>query len=308
MTNGNHIHYLKRQEVDIAKWDQCIKQSPNGWLYARSFYLDGIGNWEALVEGDYDFIMPLPQKKKYGISYVYFPPFIGQLGIISSKPITEDITNAFLTRVRDTFLVADIQLNEQNPRPSLPSLHIQHRTNYILPLRQQYQELYDRYSADAKKCLRRTYKLELISCTDIPIARVIELYRAAYGKKNLNYSQKDYDTIARTAALCIKNGHGFTLGICDTRGHLHAAAFFGIDNKRIYYLLGAPAPEGRKSNAVHRLIDEVIKKYAGTDLTFDFEGSDIPSVAAFYRKFAPLIIPYDLITVNRLPLWLRRRG
>jgi hypothetical protein len=308
MDTGNQIRYLRRQQIDISKWDMCVKQSSNGWLYARSFFLDGLGRWGALVKGDYDYIMPLPQKKKYGLPYVYSPPIIGQLGIISSQPVTTALTDAFIARVHRLFYVADIRLNEQNPGESrrLSGLTSATRPNYILPLQETYPVLYDRFSADGKKNIRTTHRLGLVPDYDIPISTVIRLYRDAYGKKNLNYSEKDYQTIDRIATLCITKGQGFTLGIHDPEKNLHAAGFFGIDEKRVYYLLGAPTPEGRKSNAVHRLVDEVIKKYAGTGLVFDFEGSYIPSVAAFYRKFAPMTSQYDEILIHRLPRWIRR--
>jgi hypothetical protein len=306
MNTNPHIRYLKRHEIDTARWDHCVAQAPNGWLYFHSFFLDGLGDWNALVTDEYDYCMPLPAKRKFGVLYSYIPPFTGQLGIIGTGPVSTALVDNFLRHIPSSFLLADVLLNEQNPPPSLPVNDVFPKTNYVLPLQEDYDTLYDRYTPDAKKNLRQANNSGLSAETGIPVETVIAFYRAAYGEKNQFYSANDYDRIAGICAGCIQRQHGFTLGIRDAKQELQAAAFFGIDTKRIYYLLGAPGPKGRRYNAVHYLIDEVIRRHANTSLEFDFEGSDIPSVAAFYRKFNPLAKPYYLIHYSRLPRWLRR--
>jgi hypothetical protein len=305
MHTGNHIRYLTREEVDISRWDDCVIKAPNGWIYARSFFLDGLGTWGALVEGDYAHILPLPEKKKYGIRYIYIPPFTGQLGIIGAAPVSGELTDLFIRAIPASFRLVDIFLNEQNPVPSIPGITTLKRTNYTLSLKEEYAILYNRYTGDAKKNLRRTTGLGLAPCTDIPMAAIVEMYRAAYGKMNKRISDEEYSRLISLGDRCVKEGNGFSLGIQNPQGELLAAAFFGKDNKRVYYILGAPGLQGRRSNAVHSLIDEVIKKYAGTDIVFDFEGSDIPSVASFYRKFSPMTRHYDLVQRDRLPRWLQ---
>lgn len=296
------IRHLKREEIDTFKWDRCVTEAPNGWLYARSFYLDGFGHWTALVRGDYEYIMPLPVKRKLGIHYIHIPPFTGQLGIIGKDPVTQSLTDEFIRRIPASFTLVDIMLNEGNPSPTLPGIRRKEKTNLILSLQEDYTSIYKQYSRDAKKNLRRTQPMDLTPCFDIDMGTIIRLYRAAYGKKNRDIASADYDKMARLGDQCIRNGSGFTMGIRHREGALLAAAFFGIDEKRIYYILGAPGGKGKASNAIHNLIDEVIKKYAGTGITFDFEGSDIPSVAAFYRKFSPQTRHYDFVQVIRSPL------
>jgi hypothetical protein len=39
--------------------------------------------------------------------------------------------------------------------------------------------------------------------------------------------------------------------------------------------------------ALHYLIDEVIKKNSNSEILLDFEGSDIPGIAMFYSAFSP---------------------
>jgi len=322
MKNGDNIRYLRRGEIDTTSWDRCVRESTNGLLYARSFFLDTLGDWDALVTPEYRYILPLPKKKKFGLPYAYIPPFVGQLGIIGPEPVDAAGVETFLRHIPGSFKLVDILLNEGNAAPvgaglhltaslrsqltAPPGLQLTARTNYVLPLQADYSTLYQQYSGDARKNLRRTRRAGLYAEQNISVEKVIELYRAAYQEKANFFSDRDYQQIAVLCESCIARGHGFTLGIKGPGNALHAAGFFGRDEKRIYYLLGAPGPDGRQFNAVHSLVDEVIRKYAGTALSFDFEGSDIPSVAAFYRKFSPLTRVYHQVKFHRLPRFLER--
>ena len=82
---GN-IQYLQQQQVDKIKWDQCIGNAANGLVYAYSFYLDAMAkHWDALVLGDYEAVMPLTWNKKYGVQYLYQPPFAAALGVFGKQ-------------------------------------------------------------------------------------------------------------------------------------------------------------------------------------------------------------------------------
>ena len=73
MEAGNQIQYLSHKEINKTKWDACILNAPNGLIYPYSFYLDHMAkNWDALVFGDYEAVMPLTWNKKY--SFLLFIP------------------------------------------------------------------------------------------------------------------------------------------------------------------------------------------------------------------------------------------
>ena len=63
------IQYLLHPQINKKKWDGCIDNAANGLLYATSTYLDCMAvQWYALVLTDYEMVMPLPCRKKYGIN------------------------------------------------------------------------------------------------------------------------------------------------------------------------------------------------------------------------------------------------
>ncbi len=298
------IRYLTRSAIDLNKWDRCIKEAPNGLIYHFSWYLDAVCTWDALVAGDYAYVLPLPWKKKLWVRYIYIPPFVAQTGIISKYTVDGALVKQFLQKIPAGFSVADITLNELNPSPDDVSIKQKLCLNMVLPLNEPYEQIAARFSKDGKKNIRQAEQSGITITDNIPVIVIMDMYRAAYGHKN-KAIQHQGRLFTHLSSLIIQRGYGFTTGVKSGSGQLVAAAFIAKDDKRIYYLLAAPNENGRKTGAIHFLINHLIRSYAGTDLFFDFEGSDIPSVAQFYKKFNPVENIYFRLRINRLPYWLR---
>src|SRR4029078_29310 len=110
MTTGNQIKYLQNKEIDKAKWDACITNAPNVLIYGYSFYLDAMArHWDALVLGDYEAVMPLTWNKKYGVYYLYQPPFAAALGVFG-KQVTASLLSDFLKVIPSKFKYWDLSL------------------------------------------------------------------------------------------------------------------------------------------------------------------------------------------------------
>ena len=90
------ILHLRHNQIDRIKWDATIAQSLCDLPYAYSWYLDVVcPMWEALVTEDYAYVMPLPLKKKWGISYLIHPIWVQQLGVFSAQEVTTEKLEAF---------------------------------------------------------------------------------------------------------------------------------------------------------------------------------------------------------------------
>src|SRR5256885_4359876 len=111
---SNNLQYLDRSQVDTGKWDRCIDNASNGLIYAYSFYLDHMcTQWDALVLNDYEVVMPIPKRKKWGIQYVYQPAFIASLGVFG-KNITREVFNEFIQAIPAKYKLTDIKINYGN--------------------------------------------------------------------------------------------------------------------------------------------------------------------------------------------------
>ena len=147
------IQYLKNNEIDIEKYDNCIKSSLNSRIYAFSWYLNIVAdNWDVLVLNDYEAVMPLPWRSKYFIKYIYPPAWTQQLGVFSSFKIEAYLVNQFINAIPKKFKKITVQFNAEN---DVSSFKTEKRTNYILKLDKPFEEIYKGFNKNRKRDLKK---------------------------------------------------------------------------------------------------------------------------------------------------------
>ena len=293
MNNGNgHIHYLKRKDIDIRRWDACIEKASNRLVYGFHFYLDHMagGHWDALVLGDYEAVMPLPWRRKWGLRYVYQPAFTQQLGIFGSN-LQPDL---FFQQLQSRFRFVDFYLNYQNPTPAP---HI----NYILSLAASYEDLASNYKKDLVRNLRLSSAAQLNYLHDFPLSTVLNSYHQQYASRLPYFRPEDYRNFERLCQLMHQRGQLLIRVATDAGQQLLATALLFRDADRLYLLQSTTLPDGRKKEANHFLLDQLVREWAGSGLILDFEGSDQPGIAHFYANFGSSDQPYFFYRYNRLP-------
>ena len=140
------IKLLKHSDINKSRWDECIKKSFNGNVYALSWYLDIVHpHWNALVENDYERVMPLTTSKKFGISYMFQPFFVQQLGVFSTTQLSPETVNNFIEAIPKKYLLTQYRLNSYNKVDYNSDDIIRHR-NVVLDLIYDYQYLYNNYN------------------------------------------------------------------------------------------------------------------------------------------------------------------
>jgi hypothetical protein len=300
MHTDYHIRYLKRQEIDTARWDGCIGKASNGLIYGWHVYLDHMarGDWDALIYGDYEAVMPLPWRRKFSITYSYQPAFTQQGGIFflpALAPLIPDLIDSFLKELRLHFRFSDIFLNYANPRPGLPA-----HKNYILPLDAPYDQLASRYNKDLARNLRLAEENSLDYLTDFSLDRALESFENEYASRLPSFRKVDYHNFR---SLCIhmrQRNEVLVRAVC-TQQQLLACTVVLRDHRRLYLLQSTTFAEGRRKRANHFLLDKLIREFAATGLLFDFEGSDIIGISQFYENFGSRLQPYFLYRHNQLP-------
>jgi hypothetical protein len=302
MLTTTPIQYLRRTAIDTAKWDACIAAAPNGLIYAYVHYLDALcQQWDALVMGDYEQVMPLPFKQKMGIAYIYQPPFTAALGVFG-KHITPESVNAFIAAIPDTFKLVEYPLNRGNYFPGLA--HCQDRVNYVLSLQSDYETLYKGYRENNRRNIKKALQLGCRAEKNIPLADVLAL--AIPQLKSLsNLQAKDYANFTRLYDTLATNNEACTYGVYDPQGAPTASCVFFFSPGRAYYILVGNHPNGKTIGASHALIDAFIKDHAGRDMVLDFEGSDIRNLAFFYSGFGAQEELYPALVIHRLPWWAK---
>jgi hypothetical protein len=296
------IRYLRRQEIDEQRWNHCIKSSPNGLIYANTFYLDAMAdNWDALVLNEYEAAMPLPWRKKGGIRYIYQVPFLQRLGIVGPS-VDDTLAHLFHQHAVQHFKFINYKTNVWwQPHAAL----LARCTNYFVPLSQPYAVIQARFSVECKKNIRKAESRGCLLQMNAPVASITKMFQEAYGSFYPGYQADVYNRLGNLIRQGLAEGFCKTYVVTDVSGEPVFTAALFYDVKRIYYSIGAPTEKGRQMRAAYFFINEILKIYASQSLLFDFEGSDIASVAAFYQKFSPASETYYDVKINHLPWPIR---
>jgi len=297
MSKKNHIRLVSNQNIDYKKWDACVERSASPKLYARSWYLDLVAEgWDAFIWGDYDFVMPLPVKSRWGIKYISQPAYFQQAGIFPSPEL--EIQKQFARELHHTFRFIRYQINARNDAKAFEAFSTKEKTNFILPLDRDYKTIASGYARHTHRNLRTASKFHVSTRKGLQIPEYLEAKQQVAGSF---FSQTDYRVLHRLMEQCLTSEKGTFYAAYTRENILCAAAFFVFDGQRIYYLNSFSDPQGRKNMAMYPIIDAVIQEYAHTGKTLDFEGSVLPTVAWFFRGFGPLAEKYYYIYSNRLP-------
>lgn len=299
------IKYLKHNEIDKQKWNECILNSFNGIVYAYTHYLDVVcPNWEALVKGDYEMVMPLTWNKKYGKYYIYQPPFTQQLGVFSKEHLTEKIVEQFLLAIPKHFQFLEFNLNTYNKLSNKEynsKAFLTHELDMISP----YETLYKNYSDNTKRNLKKANQHQLKILNNCKVDEIINLFKKNKGKEVNAFKTEQYTMLEKLYAKFYKVGFAKSYGVANSKNHLIAGALFFFSNNKAIFLFSGNSAEGKEKAALFFLIDQFIKNHSEKNLTLDFEGSNNPTLARFYKSFGSKPITYLHIKKNDLPFYLK---
>jgi len=300
------IRYLERNDIDNEKWNACISRSFNGNLYGYAWFLDIVaqGEWDALVEGDYERIFPLVRRRKFGISYIYQPFFTQQLGLYSVHRLDAEVLGDFIRAIPARFKQVEINLNTLN-KADEKDFRLIPQLNHELDLIHSYPKIRENYSENLSRNLKKAEKAELTISKNIRPDDIIDLFRANRGGELKHLRDADYLRLKRLVYTCIYKGIANIWGAYDRRNQLCAGAFFIQSNNKAIFLFSGLSEEGRAAGAMPFLIDSYIRHHAGRHLTFDFDGSNDPNLARFYKSFGSRECVYMRLHLNRLPILAR---
>jgi hypothetical protein len=301
------IQYLRHGQIDKTKWDACIEASSNGLVYGYSFYLDQMaGDWEALVMDNYQMVMPLTAKKKYGIQYLAQPFLTAQLGLFGNG-IDAGLMEQFFLAIPSRFKYCDIYLNHGNVF-SVPGYELYNRTNFILDLEKNYEDIEKGYRENIRRNIRRCREAGCVAANTTGVDAVIDLAMNQMQKQS-SESLRHVSDFTKLFHLLEQKKMAEVHGIVSPAGKLLASAVFFFSHGRTYYILVGNHPDGRTLGASHALIDSFIKQNSGKKLLLDFEGSDIRNLAFFYSSFGAKEEMYAALKWNRLPAlmkWIKK--
>jgi hypothetical protein len=293
------IGFKKHKDIDKEKWDACITASANDSIFVLSWYLDIVcQDWSALVLNDYEAVFPLAPRSKYKISYLYQPYFTRYFGVFGKQASGSE--NDFLKSIPDQFRFIEFCLHE-NSIFSDESYKVRERKYQLLELNAEYEKLYENYSDNSKRNIKKALKKEFNIRKGISPFEIVNLFKNTKGGELEIFKAKDYQTLINLMEACMKMNCAESIAVYNKEEQLTAAAFFMKHGSRYVFLKSGVTEPGKAHGAMHLLMDSFIKEHAGQNKILDFGGSSVETVARFYRNFGAKDCLYLQVNKNKLP-------
>jgi len=299
-----NIKYLKHSQINFRQWDDAINKSYNSYVYALSSYLNIVtgGKWDALVTDKYEYVMPLPVKKKFFLKVSLHPLFSQQLGVFSSHKITPEIVKQFISAIPKNIKYLELKFNKYNDLSLVDFAETKENTNYELDLILPYDKLMANFSTNTKRNIKKALSNGLEAGL-IDSKTFFNFFKYYFGRQFRGVlSKKDFATFSKLTDYTsyAQNFKNFFLGVGNEKKQLIAAAYFVSYKGKIYYIDGVSSPEGKEKSAMFLLFNYLIEKYSNSNIILDFEGSNIDSVARFYKGFGAMKTTYNTLIINKI--------
>jgi hypothetical protein len=268
------IRRLKYHEIDFKKYTQCLENSEQKNWYAQKDVLDELsGNWEVLVYDDYEAVMPVHIKKKFGLNFVHMPLFCQQLGIFS-KVDDSKINDQFLKFFKNKYKIFIYSFNHNN----FFSENLNKRKNYIVPISDyvilRRKKYFKGRKSTAKWAQHLLYKeIQL----DIDCFLFIESNFKGLDKKN------DFDKLKKYLEFLNENK---SLKICTAylEDKLINMAILISETHQLSLLALFNDENFKDENGPSFLIDRILNLYIH-EKKFNFMGSNIRGIELFFKSF-----------------------
>ena len=296
--NVQVIPYKKLTEYQIDRINELTQKMT---LYDQIWYLAILSeaSFAAFIYGDYQTILMVPYKVKWGIRYATLPNFIQKLNFIG----TTEGQSLILDKLVDYFKFGEISFDSEIDLEFKKELfdNMRKRSNYALCLDSNYNELRKKFTKNHYRNIEKTTEvsMKLVKHSDDLIETFIKEKISKFTPDELNKIKRCI--IKLTSNLEAKD-YIKVIGAFENNFCVASALFLEFNN-RIYYLLGSSVKSNLEltNKGLFAIFDWVIQTHSNSDKTIDFEGSDIPGIARFFKGFGARLETYSSIKWNRLP-------
>ncbi|MBN2275823.1 MAG: hypothetical protein JXR41_11805 [Bacteroidales bacterium] len=299
------IEYVNHKDIVNQQWDQCIKSSFNGTVEAFSWYLNLLcDQWDALIEGDYKAVMPLPVRKKFGHPVIYMPPFVNQLGIYSPEQITMQKSAAFLANLKKRFRTINYNINKYTPLPK-GIFPLQREVYYELDLIRPYLKTVRDYSHTCRNRLHDAADRKYSVIRGVALNDLISLVKKNKIMFNAAILSDDCKLLRMLISSVLRYKTGELYGAYNQVNMLGCVVLFLWSDNSVIMLFTAATEEAIAENAHLLIYDRFIEKYSETNVTLSFQFRDAYHSAEIYAGFGATESIYRRIHYSRLPFFLK---
>lgn len=313
------VVWLASGDVDRAQWNALLNSSSQKSPFVEPWFLDVVTNkaWSALVVqvgAKYVGAMPLFSEKKMGFTLSRQPIFSKYWGIISlSQEMgykalhdAKHVTQLLLAECERRFSLVDYQVS---PTMVYPQQAIWHQFS-LIPMFTYCLELTDMdwmrkgYSKTVRKRIKKAQPQFVFNQENemLTVLEALDLTRKA-GK---NIVDERFDgLLIKIGETALKNGIGNIFSLRTEEGDLACSGLLLHDAEKVYFLSGYTVPTYRQDGVMALWLDHVFEYYHSSHSVFDFMGSSVESIEAFFRSFGAHPKTYFRMRKARFPFNLK---
>ena len=268
------IKYIKHEDIDKTKWNSCVHFATNGNVFGYKWFLDNTTEeWDGLVEGDYESVMPLPFRLNWlKNKQVYQPSVVRELGIYSINALSKKRIETFFDNIPTEFKTIQMRLNEQVKFPEGQGFNTQKLENHQLYLGETYEELADKFDRDLLLKLEEAEKIRLLPSNQLKPEKIAEFYKNHAPKTQ--ETEETFHALQRIMWNALHRGWGSASGVLDENKELCAVNFFIYSHGKVLSLCAAESPTGKAKNALAFSFNMLLRSHAGRPSILDFNGQN----------------------------------
>jgi len=290
------IRKVRYQDIDFEKYNYCIENSVQKNFYCKKDNLDFLcKNWELLVYGDYEAVMPIPYVKKLGIKLVDMPLFCQQLGIFS-KMNDVSINKKLVDYFRKKYSIINYQFNYNNTISDITT-----KKNYVIPVQEYAFLRRKKYFKGRKSTVKTAQYLEYREVSTH--AHILDFIKDNF--KGLE-KESDQEFFIKYLFFLEKNEKLKIFGSYFDNQLTNLA--FVIDDLNSFSLLGLINNEAMKEhNGASFLIDRILQDHIESK-PFNFMGGSIRGIEVFFKSFGAELQEYPVIQNSKKDIilnWLK---
>ncbi len=301
------LYLFERHQIDDSLWNRTVNTSLYGYPYAYTWYLDAVcEQWKALANDDFSLIFPIPIKQKLGIKYVYTPWWTQQLGLLTTARDNEKILPTIIKAVMSRVKHINLMLHYGTPIEllrELPKTKIFTHTTYQLNLVHEYSQIWNGYTDKRRNNIRKALLEGLEVHQHIHFEEFMTFFHIRAYRNSEFLTSAQIQVLGRLLIEALDRNRCELWGVYKGRALIAVAAFIRSEHYWVY-IASATSLTGRKTHAMSLLLDRFFYEHSQENMIFDFEGSDIDTIAKFFKGFGAFPVTYYRLWYWDLPNWL----
>jgi len=289
----NDINHIINPGEAAKEHDKCISASPNGNIYALSWYLDIVcPDWELLANSDFSTVMPIPVFRSIGKKTLSQPDYAFHLGVFSTSIPDPETVYKYLQAIPSNYKFRKLCLNKFN---IVTKKNARIFNAAELDLISPYKQTRARFSPKLKERLNlaAANSISFVSNTSVNDLLMFSYRLDKLNKQKLKPNQ--ISTLRLIASNAIRYRSAQLASAYDRTNNLCAIILFLNFNGRASILHAATTVEGMETGAIEFIIDHFIRENSEQNLVLAIDNPGDKYLMETLQQFGSGISEYPCL-------------